>query len=122
MTFHPAGVPACELATVVMTLDEFEAIRLADLAGLYQAEAAAAMGISRPTFARLVKSARRKVAETLVHGKALHIEGGPVAVEGRRCPRCAAGECATPDCGGCQRRLSTPNTQEKHLDPLPSGH
>ena len=68
-----------------MTLDEFEAIRQADLVGLYQEQAAEQMGVSRPTFSRIVESAHRKVADALVHGKALRIEGGPVHHEGRRC-------------------------------------
>ncbi len=60
-----------------MTLDEFEALRLADLEGLYQEEAARRMNVSRPTFSRIVDAARRKTADALVHGKALCIEGGP---------------------------------------------
>jgi predicted DNA-binding protein (UPF0251 family) len=73
------------LDEVVMTLDEFEAIRLADLDGLYQESAAAQMGVSRPTFSRIAAEAHRKVADALVHGKALRIEGGPVQVAGHRC-------------------------------------
>jgi predicted DNA-binding protein (UPF0251 family) len=72
-----------DLDEVVMSLDEFEAMRLADLEGLYQEQAAARMNVSRPTFGRIIDSARRKVAEALVHGKALRIEGGPVQLEGR---------------------------------------
>jgi predicted DNA-binding protein (UPF0251 family) len=85
--FKPAGVLYRELEEVVMTLDELEALRLGDLDGLYQEEAAARMWISRPTFGRIIESARRKVADVLAHGKALRIEGGPVKVEGRRCCR-----------------------------------
>lgn len=83
--FKPAGVPARRLEEVVMTLDEFEAMRLADLDGLYQQEAADKMDVSRSTFSRIIDSARRKTADVLVHGKALRIEGGPVWREGRRC-------------------------------------
>lgn len=68
-----------------MTLDEFEALRQADLVGLYQRQAAEQMGVSRPTFSRIIESAHRKVADALVHGKALRIEGGSVHHEGRRC-------------------------------------
>jgi predicted DNA-binding protein (UPF0251 family) len=85
--FKPIGVPVTELDEVVMTLDEFEAIRLADLDGLYQEAAAGQMNVSRPTFSRIVDSARKKIADALVHGKALRIEGGPVRHEGRRCCR-----------------------------------
>lgn len=70
-----------------MTLDEFEAMRLADLDGLHQEQAAEQMRVSRPTFSRIVDSAHRKMADVLVHGKALRIEGGPVQIAGRRCCR-----------------------------------
>ena len=76
--FKPAGVPLRVLEEVTLTLDEFEALRLADLEGLYQEQAAEQMGVSRPTFGRIAESGRRKVADTLVHGKALRVEGGPV--------------------------------------------
>jgi predicted DNA-binding protein (UPF0251 family) len=76
--FKPAGVPLRDLAEVVVTLDELEALRLADLEGLYQEEAAKRMQVSRPTFARIVEAARRKVADALIGGKALRLEGGPV--------------------------------------------
>ncbi len=85
--FKPMGIPLTELENVVMTLDEFEAIRLADLDGLYQEVAAEKMKVSRPTFSRVVDSARRKLADALVHGKALVIEGGPVHLGTRRCCR-----------------------------------
>jgi len=76
--FKPAGIPARNLEKIVMSLDEFEAIRLADLEGYYQEEAAGRMQVSRPTFSRIVEAARRKVADALMHGKVLQIEGGPV--------------------------------------------
>lgn len=85
--FKPIGIPVRELEEVVMTLDEFEAMRLADLNGLYQEQAAEQMNISRPTFSRIIDSAHRKMADAIVHGKALRIEGGPVQMEGHRCCR-----------------------------------
>ncbi|TFG88708.1 MAG: DUF134 domain-containing protein [Gemmatimonadales bacterium] len=103
--FKPAGIPARKLDAIVMTLDEFEALRLADFEGQYQEPAAERMSVSRSTFGRILDSAHRKVAEVLIEGKALRIEGGPVHTEpqGRfRCRRCAlqregvvreAGEC-----------------------------
>jgi uncharacterized protein len=84
--FKPIGRKMCEIDVVVMTLDEFEALRLADLDGLYQEKAAVEMGISRPTFSRIIESAHRKVADALVHGKVLRIEGG--AVTESEHPRC----------------------------------
>jgi len=88
--FKPAGIPARMLAEIVITLDEFEAIRLADFEGLYQEQAAEQMRISRPTFGRIVEVARRKVAEAIILGKALKIEGGPVQEEPCRPLRCPA--------------------------------
>ena len=72
--FKPAGMPASALEIVVLSMDEFEAIRLADLDGLYHDEAAERMKVSRPTFGRIIEAARHKVAEVLVKGFALHIE------------------------------------------------
>ncbi len=83
--FKPVGVPVAELDEVVMTLDEFEAVRLADLKGLYQEQAAEQMSVSRATFSRIIDVAHRKIADALVHGKALRIEGGSVQVDGRQC-------------------------------------
>ena len=85
--FKPRGIPLVELQEVILTVDEFEALRLADLEGLYQERAADQMGVSRPTFSRIADSARRKVADALVHGKALTIGGGPVRVGRHRCCR-----------------------------------
>jgi hypothetical protein len=85
--FKPIGVPVLELEEVVMSLDEFEAVRLADLDGLYQEQAAKQMNVSRTTFSRIIDAAHRKMADAIVHGKALRIEGGPVQVSGRRCCR-----------------------------------
>jgi predicted DNA-binding protein (UPF0251 family) len=70
------------LEEVVISIDEYEAIRLKDLEGLQQEEAAAKMGISQPTFYRLLTSARKKIAAALVMGKAIKIEGGTFILEG----------------------------------------
>jgi uncharacterized protein len=90
--FKPAGIPTHDLAEVVVTLDEFEALRLADREGLYHEEAAARMGISRATFGRIVEAARRKVAGALLDGQALRIEGGPVRPDARGAS-CGHGRC-----------------------------
>lgn len=72
--FKPRGIPLIHLEEVNLSLDELEAIRLADYEGLYHEQAAEKMNISRPTFGRILNEARRKLAETLVDGKALKIE------------------------------------------------
>ena len=78
--YKPRGVPLSILEHVNLTVDELEAIHLADLEGLYQAEAADSMNVSRQTFGRILESAHKKIAEALVHGKALSIEGGQIEV------------------------------------------
>jgi predicted DNA-binding protein (UPF0251 family) len=78
--FKPRGIPLSDLEEVVLTLDELEAIRLADLEKLYQENAAEKMKISRQTFGRIIDSAHAKVAEALVEGKALKIEGGEISM------------------------------------------
>jgi len=64
------------LEEVVLTVDEYEALRLKDVEGLDQAECAKKMEVSQPTFHRLISVARKKVADAIVHGKAIKIEGG----------------------------------------------
>ena len=64
------------LENVVLTIDEMEAVRLADLEDLYQEDAAQRMNVSRQTFGRIVSSARRKIADALINGKALRVDGG----------------------------------------------
>ena len=78
--FKPAGVSCKGLDQIVLTLDELEALRLADLQGLYQEQAAGQMSVSRQTFGRIIESAHRKIADVLVNGKTLKIEGGQVQV------------------------------------------
>jgi predicted DNA-binding protein (UPF0251 family) len=75
--FKPAGVRLVELEETILSVDEFEAVRLNDLEEIDQEEAAGKMGISQPTFHRLLVSARKKVSDALVNGKAIRIEGGP---------------------------------------------
>jgi len=74
--FKPAGVRAVDLDEAILTVDEFEAVRLKDLEGMDQEACAARMGISQPTFHRLVTSARMKLADAIVNGKAVKIFGG----------------------------------------------
>ena len=71
--FKPHCLSADALDEVVLAPDEVEALRLADLEGLYQADAAGQMGISRQTFGKIVALARKKVATALIGGKALRL-------------------------------------------------
>ena len=81
--FKPAGVPVNVLSQVRLTVDELEAIRLADFEGLYQEQAAERLKVSRQTFGRIIAAARKKVAQALIDGRGLQIEGGPVKMMGR---------------------------------------
>jgi len=90
--FKPRGIPCSALAEVTLTKDELEAVRLADLEGLYQETAAEMMKVSRATFGRIIESAHRKIAEALVKGKALRIEGGNVEMSPHH-PAVNVGRC-----------------------------
>ena len=111
--FKPRGVPLRLMEEVRLTIDQMEALRLADLEGLSQEEAGARMGVSRATFGRIIQRARKVVAEALIHGKAILLEGGSYQVKSinRRfaCESCGLhwdGACGSgrpaqcPDCGG----------------------
>jgi uncharacterized protein len=74
--FKPAGIPLKLLEEVNLTVDEAEALRLKDIEGLEQAPGAARMNVSRPTFQRILASARGKIADAILNGKAIRIEGG----------------------------------------------
>jgi len=107
--FKPAGVPLRELEEVCMSVEEAEALRLKDLEGMEQEQGAEKMNISRPTFQRILASARQKIADAILNGKAIKIEGGnfqliwrrfrcnqgheweldnPVSTIPERCPKC----------------------------------
>jgi predicted DNA-binding protein (UPF0251 family) len=74
--FKPAGIPLRLLDEIRLSVEEAEAVRLKDLEGLGQETSAERMNISRPTFQRLLASARRKIANALLNGRAIRIEGG----------------------------------------------
>jgi predicted DNA-binding protein (UPF0251 family) len=74
--YKPAGVRMTELEEVVLLPDELEALRLKDALGMEQDPAAKQMGVSQPTFHRILASARKKVSEALIKGKALRITTG----------------------------------------------
>jgi uncharacterized protein len=118
--FKPQGIPLRELEVVRLSVEELEALSLADIEELYHEDAAVQMEVSRPTFHRILKEAHRKVAEALVEGKALGIEGGDYILAGDtrifECVVCGhsweepfgsgmrACEAVCPKCGGGVRR------------------
>jgi len=109
-SYKPMGIKRSELQRLPLSLEEYEAIRLADYLEMDHAEAAGEMGISRSTFSRLIEKARRKTALFLVEGKELFIEGGNVHFRGNviRCQNCGHmfniniedTVTACPECGG----------------------
>jgi predicted DNA-binding protein (UPF0251 family) len=82
--FKPAGVPLSGLEEVRLSVEEAEALRLKDIEGLEQDGCAKKMKVSRSTFARVLLSARQKMAEALLNGKAIRIEGGNYEMSVRR--------------------------------------
>ena len=88
--FKPAGIPVATLGEVNLLVEEAEAIRLKDLEGLEQEECAQKMNISRTTFSRILDSARQKIADALLNGKAIRIDGGNFELAVRRF-RCISG-------------------------------
>ena len=74
--FKPQGIPLRQLEEEILTFDEAEAIRLIDSEQIEQTKAAKQMNISQPTLSRLLTSARKKISDAIIKGKAIKIEGG----------------------------------------------
>jgi len=74
--FKPAGIPLANLNEVILTIDEYEAVRLVDFKSVPQKKAGKMMKISQPTLSRLLKSARLKLSDAIINGKAIKIKGG----------------------------------------------
>jgi predicted DNA-binding protein (UPF0251 family) len=107
--FKPQGIPLRILEQNVITVDELEALRLADYLGMIHEEAAKQLQVSRPTVTRMLARAHQAIADALVNGKAIRIEGGDYILEGCEsvCPKCGAVWYASPKgdsvpvCGKC---------------------
>lgn len=115
--FKPQGIPLRVLEHTVITVDELEALRLADYLELTQEEVAQKMHISRPTVTRMLARARKILADALVHGKAIRIEGGDYHL-GHQKIRCAAcgkwqpaveGQESSQVCDSCQDPWHAPD-------------
>ena len=96
--FSPVGNRNGISELVNLTVDELEAVRLADLERLYHEEAALKLKISRQTFGRIINSAHRKIAEALVNGKSILIEGGEIITLEESGGMGAGGYCICPKC------------------------
>ncbi len=90
--FKPAGIPFIALEEVIIGHDELEALRLKDLMGMAQDEAAQSMGISQPTLHRLLISAHQKIADAIINGKAIRVEGGNVEILQKEIIPCGMGK------------------------------
>src|SRR4030042_3265128 len=93
--FKPRGIPLRALQQIVITVDELEAMRLADFLEMTQEEVAQRLQVSRPTVTRMLSRAHRVVAEALVQGKAICIQGGDYRV-GQPCQHCGQWSNAEP--------------------------
>jgi len=89
-SFKPSGVARRDLQQIFLSLDEYEAIRLADFLQMEHENASLEMGISRSTFSRLLEKARNKVSCFLIKGRELCISGGSVHFKNNiiRCETC----------------------------------
>ena len=112
--FKPIGAPARQLPHMCLTRDELEALRLADLEGLYHEAAAERMGVSRPTFGRVLERARRTVAEALVEGKVLLFSEGPVQEVGPGEDPCPVHGWGRRRGRGCRCRGGAPSHRGEH--------
>jgi len=96
--FNPDGNLTGKSELVRLTVDELEAIRLADFEGLYHDQAAKKIRVSRQTFGRIINSARQKIAEALIYGKSILIEGGEIMAMEAQGMMGASGYCICPTC------------------------
>lgn len=114
--FKPAGVPKWQLEELVLNVEEIEAIRLKDLEGLEQEDCAERMHISRPTFQRVLTSGRKKLAEAIIAGKAIRIEGGNYRVtDGLKICLSCREEFYSSHHQGQQDQKNCPKCEEKAL-------
>ncbi len=132
--FKPRGIPMLELEEIHLTIDEREALRLADLEGCSHEAAGRQMQVSRATFGRIIEHARKTVADALINGKAINIEGGNYRIGKTerlfRCPNCsyewheAFGTGPPSRCPACNHknvfRVSTKENESGILDSVDS--
>jgi uncharacterized protein len=93
--YKPQSIPLSELEEVILEIDELESLRLADYLAHSHEQAAAKMKISRATFGRIVETARNKVVDAILHGKAIKIGNEfPAELKEKRAVKCK--NCGTP--------------------------
>ncbi len=110
--FKPSGIPLDRLETIDLSMEEAEALRLKDLEGMEQEPASRRMNVSRPTFQRILASARYKVSDAILNGKAVQITGGNVEITFSRF-RCRHGH---------QWDISQEDSSDSDADVCPTCH
>ncbi|MCX6150602.1 MAG: DUF134 domain-containing protein [Ignavibacteriales bacterium] len=106
--FKPQGIPMTELEEIILDADELEALRLADLLAYSHERSAIKMKISRATFGRIVESARNKVVDAILHGKAIKIGNEfPAELKEKRTVKCK-------NCGSLKKNNSINNNETCH--------
>jgi len=125
--FKPAGIPKHQLQELILNIEEIEAIRLKDREGLEQADCAVKMQVSRPTFQRILMSARNKLAQAIIEGKAIKIEGGNFCIPEKKhficsscehqfektLTRCDKNEVRCPRCQYFSQRVPAKSLEEE---------
>ena len=100
--FKPRGISLIELDEIELAQDELEAIRLADLNGLFQEDAAVKMRVSRATFGRIIIRAHQKIADAIINGKAIRISDRlPQAINNKLIQVCS--NCGTKSSAALRR-------------------
>ncbi len=106
--YKPQSIPLSALEEVILEIDELESLRLADYLAHSHEQAAAKMKISRATFGRIVESARNKVVDAILNGKAIKIGNEfPAELKEKRTIKCK-------NCGSSRKEISTNKTETCH--------
>jgi uncharacterized protein len=114
--FKPRGIPMIDLEEVCLTVDQREAIRLSDLLGMSHEDAGRRMGVSRATFGRIIQKARNAVADALINGKAINVEGGSYRIVNKaRLFRCVNCDCEWEEPFGSGRPDCCPSCKESEF-------
>jgi len=121
--FKPAGVPMSALNMVTLALEEVEAIRLKDLEDLQQEDCAERMGVSRATFHHVLGSGRAKLADAILNGKAIRVEGGAFVFPGGRfrCRRDGSEWALSSDASASVAPVVCPTCRGRDVQPVYPG-
>ena len=107
--FKPRGMPMMDLSEVQITVDEREALRLSDLLCMSHEEAGKKMGVSRATFGRIIQKAHKIVADAIINGKAIKIEGGNYKIANKK----TTGRTKKITCCKCNYNWDEPEKSDK---------